>query len=287
MMMTTLWKRRSVFVFFLLGFGVPWLGWTIRALTGLEGPAGTALHYTGDFLTVGGFVAAAVASGAGGITSLLRRCFQIRVPIGWALFALFLPLTWYAIPTLISGASHGGIGRVDFGGIGKYVAPGGLLAFTTGPLGEEVGWRGFLQPRILKRYPPLVTSLVIGVIWSIWHLPLYWERWFSSPVSFATFTLNTICYSVIMTVLWGFTRASVFWAIIFHWSVNISGSVVARVFPDIASRGPPNVPGVGGNVTMVLVTAAVVALAGRERLRRKLEDALQTLGDESVDADRP
>ena len=162
-----------------------------------------------------------------------------------------------------------------------------VLAFTTGPLGEEVGWRGFLEPRMLKRYPPLAASLMIGVIWSIWNFPLYLERWFSSPATFVTFTLNTMCYSVIMTVLWGFTRASVFWAIMLHWSVNISGGVVASVFPEIGSRGPPNVPDVGENVTMVLVTVAVVALVGRERLSRKLEDALHTLKGESIDADRP
>ena len=237
-------------------------------------------------MTVAGFVAVAVAAGAGGVKSLLRRTFQIRAPIGWALFALFLPLSWYLIPTLIYGATHGGIGRVDFRGIGQYVAPGVLLAFTTGPLGEEVGWRGFLLPRMLKRYPPLAASLMIGVIWAIWHFPLYLERWFSSPATFVTFALNTMCYSVIMTVLWGFTRASVFWAIMFHWSVNISGGVVARVFPEIGSRGPPNVPDVGENVTMVLVTVAVVALVGRERLSRKLEDALHTLKGESIDADR-
>src|SRR5689334_24183747 len=228
--MTTLWKRRSVLVFFLLGFGVPWLGWTIRAMTGLTGAGGMALHYTGDFMTIAGFIAAAVAAGTVGLKSLLRRCFQIRAPIGWALFALFLPLTWFAIPTLIYGATHGGIGRIELRGLGQYVTLGVLRAFTTGPLGEEVGWRGFLQPRMLKRYPPLAASLMIGVIWSLWHLPLYLERWVSSPSTFVAFTLNTICYSVLMTVLWGFTRASVFWAIIFHWSVNISGGVVARVF---------------------------------------------------------
>jgi hypothetical protein len=128
---------------------------------------------------------------------------------------------------------------------------------------------------------------MIGIIWSIWHLPLYWERWFSNPATFVTFTLNTICYSVIMTVLWAFTRASVFWAIMFHWSVNISGGVVASVFPESGRRGPPNLPGVGENLTMVLVTVAVVALVGRERLSRKLENALQTLKDEAIDEDRP
>ena len=282
--MTTLWKRRSVIAFFLVGFGIPWLGWTTRAVTGIEGPGATALFYTGDFMTVGGFVAAFVAAGALGFRSLLRRCFQIRAPIGWALFALFIPLTWAAIPALIYGATHDGIGRIELAGLAQYFAPGVLLALTTGPLGEEAGWRGFLQPRMVKRYSPLVASLIIGVIWSLWHYPLYFDSVFSTGMGAARFTLSTICFSVLLTVLWGFTRASVFWAIILHWTINISGNVTARVFPDI--QPPQGATDLTQSVMLVLVTIVVFVWVGRERLERKLAEAMETLGDEAIEADR-
>lgn len=42
-----------------------------------------------------------------------------------------------------------------------------------GPLGEEVGWRGYLQNELNKRFPLLKASLIVGVIWSLWHLPLW------------------------------------------------------------------------------------------------------------------
>ncbi len=280
--MTTLWSRRSVVVFFLVAFGIPWLGWTIRAVSGLEGPGATVLFYTGDFMTVGGFVAVAVAAGILGFRSLLRRYFQIPASVGWILFALFLPLVWNLIPTLIYGATHGGIGRIDPAGLGQYFAPGVLLAMTTGPLGEEAGWRGFLQPRMLKRYSPLATSLILGVIWSVWHVPLYWDTVFAGFSSAAAFTVSTMCFSVLMTVLWGFTRASVFWAIIFHWSVNISGRVVGGVFPDIETPSS----NLWEPATLVVVTVMVFVLVGRERLERKLEEAMGTLADESIEADR-
>jgi len=280
--MQSLWTRRSVVVFFLIGFGIPWIGWTLRAITGLEGPGGTALFYTGDFMTIAGFVATMVAAGRSGFRSLFWRYFQIRAPLGWALFALFIPLTWKVIPILFYGATHDGIGRFDVSGLGQYFAPAILLALTTGPLGEEAGWRGFLQPRMLQRYSPLVASLIIGLIWSVWHLPLYYS-WFLG-ITGLYFTIGTLCFSVLLTILWGFTRASVFWAIILHWTINISGRVVEASFPDI--QPPEGATNLWEAVIMVAVTVMVFLLVGRPRLERKLEEAMSMLNDESVRADR-
>jgi membrane protease YdiL (CAAX protease family) len=199
------------------------------------------------------------------------------------LFALFLPLIWTLVPTLVTGITGDGIGTVDPAGLAVYFAPGVLLAMTTGPLGEEAGWRGFLLPRMLSRYSPLLTSLIIGLIWSAWHYPLYWDSVFADPITAASFTVGTVCFSVLMTVLWGFTRASVFWAIIFHWSVNISGRVVAGVFPDIPPLDPRSLwePAI-----MIVVTVGVYLLVGRERLQEKLAEAMGTLQDESIEEDR-
>jgi len=47
-----------------------------------------------------------------------------------------------------------------------------LFAVFSGPLGEEPGWRGFALPRLLERYPALTASLILGVVWAAWHLPL-------------------------------------------------------------------------------------------------------------------
>jgi membrane protease YdiL (CAAX protease family) len=281
--MRSLWTRRSMIVFFLVGFGVPWVGWTTRALTGVEGPSKIALFYTGDFMTIAGFVATFVAAGLVGFRSLLRRYVQVKAPVGWALFALFIPLTWTVIPGLIYGVTHGGIGRFDITGLVPFIGPG-LLALTTGPLGEEAGWRGYLQPRMLQRYSPLATSLIIGIIWSAWHYPLYYDSVFGSFGGAVYFTIGTLCFSILMTVLWAFTRASVFWAVIIHWTINITGPAVKSVFPDL--HLPEGATDLWSAVVMVAVTALVYLWVGRERLDRKLEEAVGTLADECIEADR-
>ena len=284
--MSPVWNRRSVVVFFLIGFGAPWIGWTTLAITGLERPSllATALFYTGDFMSVAGFVAAFVAGGTLGLRSLLRRCVQVRTSPLWILFALFLPLVWELVPTLGWAALHGGVGRVDPSGFLLYGSTGVLLALTTGPLGEEAGWRGFLQPRLHTRYSPITLSLILGVIWSVWHVPLYWDSVFASAGMAVRFTIGTICFSALMTVLWGFTRASVFWAVVFHWSVNISGRVVDGVLPDV--RPPEGATVWWEALVLILVTGTVLLWVGRERLEREVGAAMDTLGSECVQGDR-
>ena len=272
-------------VFFLVGFGVPWLGWTTLAVSGLDrstAPA-VALFYTGDFMTVAGFLATAVAAGALGFRSILRRFFQIGAPVRWMLFAVFLPLTWEVGQTLTYGLATGGVGRIDPAALALYLSPGVLLALTTGPLGEEAGWRGFLLPRLLDRFSPLRASLFIGLIWSAWHLPLYWDSVFASVSLTLRFTVLTVCASVLMTVLWAFTRASVFWAVIFHWTLNISGRVTDGLFPDV--HVPDDATRWLESGFMILVTLLTVGWVGRERLAEGLAEAMGTLGAESVEDD--
>lgn len=282
----SLWTRRSLRWFFLVSFGIPWLGWTIVAVTGIGDSAlGTALFYTGDFMTVGGFIAAYVAAGRPGLMSLFRRYVQVAAPLPWALAAVFLPFVWIALALLAYGVTHDGIGRVVPAGLLTYVTGAGqLLAFTTGPFGEEAGWRGFLLPRLLCRYSPIVASLVLGLLWSAWHYPLYYAGTFASVGGTAKFTFDILCYSILLTVVWAHTRGSVFWAIILHWTINVTANVVTAVFPDI--RPPVDEARWLLAGSLAAVTLAVVALVGPRRLSAKIAETRAILGAESIDADR-
>lgn len=81
---------------------------------------------------------------------------------------------------------------------------------------EEIGWRGFLLPKLLSRYSPLKSSLIIGVIWSLWHLPI----WFivGSPqqsINFIPFSLSCIASSFVLTFI--YMEANSIWlCILFH-----------------------------------------------------------------------
>ena len=65
--MHPVWHRNSIRVFFALGFGLPWLGWTLNLLLPTEPPLRTILFYTGDFMTIGGIVATWAAGGGAAV----------------------------------------------------------------------------------------------------------------------------------------------------------------------------------------------------------------------------
>jgi membrane protease YdiL (CAAX protease family) len=93
---------------------------------------------------------------------MARRCILIlyRIPIAWWFYALFLALGVHVAATVIYGAVHGRVGPLRPLELFHqwwllYVFAFGLLK---GPLAEELGWRGFLLPRLLSNYSPFLAA---------------------------------------------------------------------------------------------------------------------------------
>lgn len=81
---------------------------------------------------------------------------------------------------------------------------------------EEIGWRGYLLPKLLKKYSDFTSSLIVGSIWSLWHLPL----WFvvgtpQQGTNFLPFALTCIASSFILTYIYTETN-SIWLCILFH-----------------------------------------------------------------------
>jgi len=97
-----------------------------------------------------------------------------------------------------------------------------------GPLGEELGWRGYLQNELTRRHSLLRASLIVGVIWAVWHLPL----WFISGYQGADlllyivfFAVGLIAFSVIIGFVYGRGR-NLLYAILLHQMLNFSGRLL-------------------------------------------------------------
>jgi len=89
-----------------------------------------------------------------------------------------------------------------------------------GPLSEELGWRGYALDRLQTRWNALTSSLILGVIWSLWHLPLFYIVGTSQnlyDISFVGFTLGTTTISVLYTWAYNNTGRSIWSAVFFHW----------------------------------------------------------------------
>ncbi|MDH6280497.1 CPBP family intramembrane glutamic endopeptidase [Prescottella agglutinans] len=124
-------------------------------------------------------------------------------------------------------------GSVSLSAVHAGAAPVALLVLAqcVGACGEEIGWRGFLQPYLRSRYSVLVTGVLVGTVWGVWHVQI-----FAAGVAYAVgFLLSTIAMSVLLAVLLDpFRSGTLLIATLFHATVNLG----LMAFGDTGGREP-------------------------------------------------
>jgi membrane protease YdiL (CAAX protease family) len=208
-----------------------------------------------------GLAVAATTEGWAGVKRLLAAIGRWKVAPIWYVVAIALPLVLQLVAVLINpvlGAPAPNWNAIPpLGEVAVWVAV--FLVFS-GPLGEEPGWRGFALPRMLERQGALAASLVLGVLWSAWHLPL-------GLVGDLTVygSINAVLAAIVFTWLWQNTRGSVLLAILMHASHQNSVRYIGRVY-----EGADKVQQQWIAVTLwALVALAIVLVHGRERFAPK------------------
>lgn len=234
--------KRKLWLFFLLAFGWSWLFWWPVALVarGVAVPPALAGFLQGPFNPAawGPLIAALLVTfleeGRAGVANLLRRGTSVRFGLWWYLVILLL------FPVLIGGALLlsvlTGDPAPDMPALADpLVIP---IAFVYilllgGPLQEEFGWRGYALERLQERCNALASSIVVGLAWGAWHLPLFFmprqEFYYQRPIW--GLLLSTTLVSVLFTWVYNNTRGSVFAALLFHTLFNLSH----WLFPTLAS----------------------------------------------------
>lgn len=107
-----------------------------------------------------------------------------------------------------------------------------------GPLGEEGGWRGFALPLLQRRFLPFWASVILGTVWSIWHLPAFYISTLNqSNFTFPLFLLSNITLVMFMTYAYNATRGNIPLMIVIHWTYNLTGVFVsyAHGYPFVAN----------------------------------------------------
>jgi uncharacterized protein len=107
------------------------------------------------------------------------------------------------------------------------VFPALVQSLLLGPLGEEFGWRGLALPLLQRRFSPFWASLILGVVWAVWHAPAFaMSGTPQSAWSFGPFFVGLIAITVIMTPLFNASRGSLLIAILYHLNI------MNPIFPD-------------------------------------------------------
>ena len=95
-----------------------------------------------------------------------------------------------------------------------------LAAILIGCGAEEIGWRGFLLPQLQKKYSPFISSIVVGVLWGIWHLNLT-----GGILGFILYTVTIIEMSILMTWVFNKTHGNLLIMILWHFMFNLASHI--------------------------------------------------------------
>lgn len=226
------WARRhQTATYYLLAFAITWAVWVPRAAESRGWLSTTIFTEAGRFWTYGPLVAAVLAAALGGgrrgLHGLAARLGRWRVGARWYGVALVVPaLIAFAVAGvhLAMGESWAAARPVIFAdGLGWL--PVVLIALTlTDGLGEEPGWRGFALPRLLRGRGAAAASVLLGVAWAAWHLPLFWTAGATlQGTSIPLLFLELPAKAILFTWLFGHTRGSALLAVLFHGSFNAWG----------------------------------------------------------------
>ena len=237
-----------------------------------------------------GFVFAAVIMtgltlGKEGVVSLLKRYLQWRVGWKWYLAAFGLvPVLWIAgvyLYAALTGVSPDFSTVVAYKIFGKsanlplFVLPFFLVDLISN--GEEIGWRGYVLPRLQTKYNALTSTMILGVVWAFWHLPKFLTSF--NIIFFAWFSLHVMAFAVILTWLYNNTKGSLLLVAIAHAASNTVGNFV----PVANTASDENM---GAYITIVLleIAAAVVVtvISGPARLSRTEPKQIQELSHEQA-----
>ncbi|GAA2158041.1 CPBP family intramembrane glutamic endopeptidase [Actinomadura napierensis] len=247
-------RRHPLMAFFVLAYAASWLAWLPYVLSadGLGvldfrfpallgdsqipgvlpgayiGPLGSALVVT------------AITGGRAGLRDWRRRLLRLRVRWYWYVIVLT------GVPALLVGGA-----LLLPGAAATLKAPSAivlaaflpllLLQVVTTGLAEEPGWRDFALPLLQRRHGPVLGTLFLGVVWSLWHLPLFFTHWSLGGTrpdtvhwwtTLGAFLFMSVAISYLITWVFNHTRESLPAALVLHATNNTVASIVLpELFP--------------------------------------------------------
>jgi uncharacterized protein len=215
--------RFPLVTFFLLAFGLTWVVWVPRALGAPLGAVGQGWTWAP---AIAALLAAALTGGRSAVGELWERLVRWRVGWRWyvvvilgpAVFSLAVALVYTLLGGSWAAAAPPALDDTPLVLLPLFLL---MLALTDG-VGEELAWRGFALPRLLSRHNALVASVILGVLWALWHLPLLWTEGaplYHHPAWLLLVDLSA--KSILFTWVFLHTRGSVLLAVLLHASTNL------------------------------------------------------------------
>jgi uncharacterized protein len=206
---------------------------------------------------VAGIAMASITEGFKGFKSLAAATFRWKVNPIWYVAAIGVPFASQYLSVLLNPL-FGSAAPVwsNIPPLAEILPMVALFAIFSGPLGEEIGWRGFALPRLLETHSALSASLILGSVWAVWHLPLILVGDFTSYGAFMP-----VIAAIAFTWVSQNAKGSVLLAILMHASYQNSVRYLGKVFIDADHVQQQWI----GVAIWVLMVAAIVLVYGTKR----------------------
>jgi len=270
-------RNHPLSFYFFLAFAITWgvmIPYTLSVWGIIAGDWTIAFYLSSFGPTFAAVTLVGIIEGKTGLQGLWKRAGQWRVGWPWLLF-IFAVMPFLTL--LVNIAQPGAL--AEFLGISaltvvRYPLIFCIVLVVGGPLGEEIGWRGFALPRMQPRYGPLWGTLALGILWACWHLELFltpdqgggpgtgWSTFFTN---FPIFFVFVVALAIVMTWIFNHTHGSLFAAICAHNGVDAPIYALIPPFPAV------------GRTTLVLggaigfgVLAALILIRTRGQLGYQL-----------------
>ncbi len=232
---------------------------------------------------IAGLIMTAVEDGRKGLNLMLRRLLIWRVGIGYWLFAFFFLAIAVLLGSMVNPLFNGDPLSLSKMKPTVEIVPMFIIFFIVAGLGEELGWTGFLIPRLQTHYGALTSSLIRAILWGTWHLPLLlysrldlpslvdfpYAGWITQKgflVAMAAFTLMfLIPWSILLSWMFNATKGSLLLVAVLHGSEIWAAYWMLR-----NGISPRNLDNYWGYGALMIGTAILIVLTtGAQDLSRK------------------
>jgi len=163
----------------------------------------------------------------------MRKISAVNAPIRWWCLALFMPVLFYLLGYLFLWATGQEFSLfldpdLTLSSWILFSLRSILFTLLIVAVGEEVGWRGWMLPKLLQQYNPLQSSIILGLVWGGWHFPLFFNGFYSnSPESIIGYLLIGPVYAILYAWFYLRTGGNLLLVIVLHTMMNSIDLILA------------------------------------------------------------
>jgi membrane protease YdiL (CAAX protease family) len=265
-------KRYQILLFFLLTLAISWAIWIPAAIAKLhgettilapEGLIGGLARWTPGLVAL---LLAFLLSGKTGIGKVFQAIRVWRVGLFWYIFALFFQIViFYAGKTLdtLLGNTYEVVSPLIsvYGAQAALMAPIVIIFAFPGAFTEELGWRGYVLPKLQNKLNALLSSVIVAVFWGAWHIPLliyFGEIKANDFLGYLLTIVNIIPVAIIYTWIYNNTKGSLLLVTLFHIGQQLSDNLLGML------------PTYSDEILAWIVAVVIVGIEGIESLSRRI-----------------